>query len=247
MFRHIPAGTALLCAGLVLSPGAQAQTVHEPTFRVAIDRWMDDRVKGYAFVIADKDGIVAEAAGGWAQAPGDGNLRMSTTIPAGFGSNQKVLSGNALLDLLEDRSSLSVAQELKTPIRFFVPDRWIQAYFNAPSHETLNAIRLRDLLDHTSALPQESDGGAHGTRIARALSEGADAGDFANNKREYNNHNYTLLLYTASALSLGSRTPALAGSPGRTRNRKKLKVMTTRMVTTDQAIFLASSRIALFG
>lgn len=209
MFRLVSSAAAPLCAGLLMSLGAQAQTVHEPTFQAAIDSWMDNRVKGYAFVIADKDGIVAEAAGGWAQAPGDGNLRMSATIPAGFGSNQKVLSGNALLDLLEDRSPLSVAQELKTPIRFFVPDRWIQAYFNAPGHETLNAIRLRDLLDHTSALPQESDGGAHGTRIARALSQGADAGDFASNKVEYNNNNYTLLLYIIPALAYPGEVDAI--------------------------------------
>ncbi len=199
---------ALLCAAVLLPVCAQAQRVHEPAFQVAIDRWIDGRVKGYAFVIANRDGIVAEAAGGWAQAPGDGNLRMSTTIPAGFGSNQKVLSGNALLDLLEERSA-PVAQELNTPIRFFVPDRWIEAYFNAPFHETLKLITLRDLLDHTSALPQERDGGSHGTRIARALAEGASAIDFANNKREYNNHNYTLLLYIIPNLAYPEEVSAI--------------------------------------
>lgn len=209
MLRLFSAPALLLGAALLLPPGAQAQSVHEPTFRVAIDRWIDDRVKGYAFAIADREGIVAEAAGGWAKAPGDGNLRMSTTIPAGFGSNQKVLSGNALLDLLEDRSPLSIAQELNTPIRFFVPDRWIQEYFNAPFRETLKLITLRDLLDHTSALPQERDGGPHGTRIARALAEGASAIDFANNKIEYNNHNYTLLLYIIPALAYPDEVDAI--------------------------------------
>ena len=37
-----------------------------------------DIVKGYAFAVADRHGAIqARAAGGWAQAPSDGNVRMT--------------------------------------------------------------------------------------------------------------------------------------------------------------------------
>lgn len=84
---------------------AQNRNVDPAIFERAVHRLMSGQVKGYAFVIANANGIVAEAVGGWAQAPNDGRLRMSTSIPAGWGSNQKVLSGIALLDLLEQRPS----------------------------------------------------------------------------------------------------------------------------------------------
>jgi hypothetical protein len=42
---------------------------------------------------------------------------------------------------------------------------------------------------------------------------------------------------TDAGFSRGSLVPALAGSPGSTRNRKKLKVMTTKTVTMAHATF----------
>ncbi len=179
---------------------AQSRIVDPVIFEQAVKRQMKNRVKGFAFVVANAKGIVAEAAGGWAKAPNDGKLRMTTRVPAGWGSNQKVLSGIALLDLLERRPG-RLRQELKTPVRFFVPDRWINAYFKRPFRDALNQITLRDLLDHTSGLPKEKDGGSHGTRIARALSEGNNAIALAKNIFEYNNHNYTLLLYIIANLA----------------------------------------------
>ena len=44
---------------------------------------------------------------------------------------------------------------------------------------------------------------------------------------------------TAAGLRRGSCIPDFAGSPGRIRNRKKLKVTTTAIVTNAQAIFRA--------
>ncbi|MGD1882737.1 MAG: PAN domain-containing protein [Paracoccaceae bacterium] len=196
LFRALMTGAFFFTMISAASP----QSVDPTIFAHSVNRQMEDRVKGYAFAIANKNKVVAEAAGGWAQAPRDGNLRMSARIPAGWGSNQKVLSGIALLDLLE-RRNMPLQQSLDTPMRFFVPDRWIQAYFNQPFREGLSLITLRDLLDHTSALPQEKDGGSHGTRIARALFEGNSAISHSRNEREYNNHNYTLMLYIIPALA----------------------------------------------
>lgn len=184
---------------ITMTAAASAQSVDPTIFAHSVTRQMEGKVKGFAFAVADRNKVVAEAAGGWAQGPGDGNLRMSATIPAGWGSNQKVLSGIALLDILESRD-VPLKQGLDTPMRFFVPDRWIQAYFNQPFREGLSDITLRDLLDHTSALPQEKDGGRHGTRIARALSEGNAPISHNLNTPQYNNHNYTLLLYIIPSL-----------------------------------------------
>ena len=190
--------TVLLFFCFLVSGPALALDVHEGAFKQAIDRLVGDRVMGYAFVVADRDGIVAEAADGWAQAPGDGALRMSTTTASNVGSLSKVLSGIALLDLLEARGE--VGRQLDTPIRFFVPDKWIQAYFNAPFHDALNAITFRHLLAHKSGLPLEADAGPHGTKIARALSDGPNAIALSRGFKQYNNNNFTLLLYLIPAL-----------------------------------------------
>jgi hypothetical protein len=188
---------------------AQSRTVDPGIFRRSVDRQMKNQVKGYAFAIADKTGVVADAWGGWAQDPADGNLRMSPTVPIGMGSNQKVLSGVALLDLLEARHG-SVSQQLDTPIYFFLPDKWVETYFRGPIEVTKDRIRLRDILDHTSGLAQEeASGGSHGTIIARGLAAPLLSVDFQLNKKVYNNNNYTLLLYIIPNLAYPDEVRAI--------------------------------------
>ena len=198
---------------LTMTTHVQARNVDPEIFEQAVRRQMDGRVMGYAFAIADADGIVAEVSGGWAQAPGDGDLRMSPTIPIGFGSNQKVLSGVALLDLLENRSPLTVEQELNTPFRFFIPDKWINAYFGLTSDSPLNNVKLEDLLDHTSGLANEqSNGGSQGTKIALALSQSNTVEtntELTNNVFDYENGNYTLLLYIIPVLAYREEVDAI--------------------------------------
>ncbi len=84
-------------------------------------------VKGYAFAVADRDGTIqARAAGGWAQDPTDGNVRMTTDIASGLGSVTKMMSGAALLHLFERRAlaNASVAAQLDTPMLARLPQKW---------------------------------------------------------------------------------------------------------------------------
>ncbi len=197
---------------------AKSRNVDPDIFRRSVDRQMQNRVKGYAFAIADKTGVIAEAWGGWAQDPDDGKLRMSPTVPIGMGSNQKVLSGVALLDLLEKRSA-PVSQQLESPIYFFLPDKWVEIYFRGSIEVPKDWIRLRDILDHTSGLAQEKDsGGSQGPKIARALAAPMLTVAFKTNRRDYNN-NFTLLMYIIPNLAYpkevrvieeGARNMALA-------------------------------------
>jgi hypothetical protein len=184
-------------------PTIVPRTANEAVFRDYLQRNLAGKVKGYAFVLANRGGIVAKASGGWAQAPGDGRLAMKTFIPSNAGSVVKVASAVAFLDLLEANKApgQSLEQALDTPIRFYVPDRWVRAYFTRGPDDSAayvpanNRITLRDILNHRSGLKEFPDGGAHGTKVARALADGPNpnligAGDIA-----YLNENISLLLY----------------------------------------------------
>jgi len=211
-------------AMLILSSGdAAAQSrvppkvVHEEAFQDNLRRALDGKVKGYAFVIANGGGIVAKASGGWAQAPGDGNLRMKTFIPAQIGSVVKVASGVAFLDLLEAKRppGQSVSQALDVSIRHYVPDRWLKAYFargpNDPSQyvPAVNRITLRHLLNHRSGLRKFPNGGAHGTIMARTLADGPNPLRIGTGPLSYLNENFTLLLYIIPRLAYPNAVDSL--------------------------------------
>ncbi len=187
------------------------RSVDRDVFERSIDRQIAGQVMGYAFAIADADGIVADASGGWAQAPGDGDLAMATNVVINFGSNQKVLSGVALLDLLESRSA-PVAQELQTPFPFFMPDKWKDFYFGGNRTTNFDRVTLEDLLDHTSGLADEPGSTVRhneGTKIGWALSQPVQMNELTNDTQDYNNNNYTLLLYAIPNLAYPDETNAL--------------------------------------
>ncbi len=179
------------------------RSVDADVFKRSIDRQMTGRVMGYSFAIANADRIVAEASGGWAQAPGDGELPMGSNVVINFGSNQKVLSGVALLDLLENRSG-TVQQELQTPFPFFMPDKWESQYFGGNQTTNFDRISLEDLLDHTSGLADEPGLNVQhneGNKIGWALSQPVQTIELNNDRQDYNNNNYTLLLYAIPNLA----------------------------------------------
>jgi hypothetical protein len=66
---NLPFLVLYLCLLIPAVAYAQAHSVDPEIFEQAIRRQMDDQVMGYAFAIANADGIVAETSGGWAQAP----------------------------------------------------------------------------------------------------------------------------------------------------------------------------------
>lgn len=196
---------------------ASAQTriaprnVEQQAFRDGLREDLADRVKGYAFVLADRNGIVATASGGWAQAPGDGQVPMKTYVPANVGSIAKVASGIALLDLLEANLApgQSVDQKLDTPIRFYVPDKWVQAYFRDRPNDPINRITLRLLLNHRSGLKDVDDGGAHGTKVARALADGPNQLLIGRGPVAYLNENISLLLYIIPRIAYPTEVDAI--------------------------------------
>lgn len=171
-------------------------------FQESIRQSMGNSVLGYAVVVADRNGIIAKVSDGYARAPGDGNLRMKTFAPANIGSATKLMTGVALLDMLEQHmvTSLSVTSQLNTPMVFYTPDRWRTVY--AVDHPELRRITLRHLLSHQSGLAAEpGSGGSHGTKIGRALSQGATASAIGNGRQQYNNNNFTILGYVIASIA----------------------------------------------
>lgn len=225
---------------LAEAPGASAQrAVNETMFQEAVARHMGDSVKGYAMVLVNKDGIQAKASGGWAQAPGDGGILMKTFVPSNIGSVSKVLSGIALLDLLEARGDIDA--QLAMPIRFFVPDKWWQAYFNVPN-SGLSLLTFAHLLKHRTGLPIVLDGGAHGTKIGHALSLGADLQADGWAPFKYNNENFTLLLYIIPAIAY----PAEVGAIEEANAARSLRDYNTRVAREYGALYERYMREQLF-
>lgn len=64
-------------------------------FEAALDRQMKGLPKGWSFAVADRHGVRVSGAGGWAQAPGDGDVVMSADTASGIGSVTKMLAGFA--------------------------------------------------------------------------------------------------------------------------------------------------------
>ena len=64
-----------------------------------------DKVKGYSFVLLNRDGIQAKVSGGWARDPQDGDVPMKTNVPCLIGSVTKFVSGVALLHLFETKEN----------------------------------------------------------------------------------------------------------------------------------------------
>jgi CubicO group peptidase (beta-lactamase class C family) len=163
----------LICPGSTLL-AEQAPEFNASIFEKSIRNAIDGKVMGYSFVIADRKGIRTKISGGFAQSPKDDNLRMKTFIPSNVGSVAKVMTGIALLNLLEQRkvANLTVEWQLNTPMRFHLPDKWVRNYNDGK----IGKITLRNLLNHRSGLaPEPSSGGSEGIKIALTLSKGANS------------------------------------------------------------------------
>jgi CubicO group peptidase (beta-lactamase class C family) len=116
----------------------------------AIHRELGGQVKGYTVVIANEDGIQAKVSGGWAQAPGDGNVPMKTYIYNNIGSVSKVLSGIALLHLFNEHQlvDVTVQEQLDMFIWRKLPPKWHPLI--PPENKK---VTYRHLLQHKSGIP----------------------------------------------------------------------------------------------
>jgi Beta-lactamase len=174
-------------------------------FEEAIHRECAGIVKGYSFVVADEDGIRAKVSGGWAQAPGDGDVPMKTFVSSCIGSVSKVLSAIALLHLF-DRHQLSdglVQEQLDTMIWDKLPGLWRDSFLN----RNIDKITYRQLLQHKSGfLVTDGEAKQHttGTKMSYVLSKGVQTSDMGD--REYNNFNIAILLFLIPAIAYPEAT-----------------------------------------
>ena len=163
-------------------------TFNAVRFEDAVNKRLKDLPKGYAIVVANKQGIQGRAEGGWAQDPTDGNLKMTTKIPSCIGSCSKMLAVAALLNLLEAMPGV----KLDDPVFSKLPKKWQQKYKNS----RVECITYRQLLQHRSGFRKGSDtgnldslGGLSGSCPTTAIGW------------SYNNSNISLFRYLVTNLA----------------------------------------------
>lgn len=204
---------AIAVAGTV---AAQAQEI-PPLDRERFEASMHDRLRGntvgYAFTLTGPVNILAEGADGWAQKPGDGNVRMTVRIPSHIGSVSKLMSGTGLLYLLRKKpiSNGTVNQQLDAPLSDFLPQKMRQAY-----RTRLAGVTLRTLLMHKSGLVRAPgdvgycDGGAPvpdgWVNIDYALSRGAQG---AGTNRKYDNCNISVLRFVIPRIAFPDQAASI--------------------------------------
>lgn len=140
-------GIALCLA--IPAVGATAPDVSTARFSDFMHDRLDGRTKGYAFALVSPRGIIAEGAGGYAQAPRDGNVRFSLDTVSNLGSVSKLISSVAFLNLIrEDRiASGTVNQQLDTEVIDYLPEG-LQSRFR----NKLRGLTFRHILLHRSGL-----------------------------------------------------------------------------------------------
>lgn len=172
-------------------------------FEEKIRRALAGQVKGYSAVIANKAGIQAKVSGGWAQAPGDGNVPMKTYITSGIGSVSKVLTATALLHLF-DRHKLSdatVQDQLDMSIWDKLPLKWRETTL---AGKNFKKVTYRLLLQHKSGIVSDN------TKVPKKYrdnkigfyficQQGVDENKLG--KREYNNYGMSLVGHLIAAIA----------------------------------------------
>jgi CubicO group peptidase (beta-lactamase class C family) len=217
MFLHsrsvgsLMAAVAIVAGGAGTSGQAPRRTPVAPVFNGVlfeehVRTTMNGIVKGYAFAVADRDGTIqATAAGGWAQDPSDGNVRMTTDTATAIGSVTKVLSGAALLHLFERHTlaNTTVDAQLDMSMLAKLPEKWRFQWRG----RNLERITYRHLLQHKSGFRDASCGGKALTQLEQ-FAAGVKIQDVGK-LRCYNNFNYYLLRYLIAAIAYPGDTAAI--------------------------------------
>ncbi|MEL7446313.1 MAG: serine hydrolase domain-containing protein [Pseudomonadota bacterium] len=209
---------ATLAVAVALASTSQAQAQEIPplnrgAFEVSMHDRLRDNTVGYAFALTGPVNILAEGADGWAQKPGDGNVRMTVRTPSHIGSVSKLMSGTALLYLLRKKpiSNGTVNQQLDAPLSDFLPLKMRQAY-----SRRLAGVTLRRLLMHKSGLRRAPgdvgycDGGApvpNGwINIDYGLSRGAQG---PGTNRKYDNCNISVLRFVIPRIAFPDQAASI--------------------------------------
>ncbi len=205
MTRALPIFLAsAVFASLMSNASAQAPRRAPPPagfdvarFEASATQRMGNLAMGWSFAVADRHGIRASGAGGWAQAPGDGDVVMTSATASGIGSVTKMVSGAALLHLMEQRklAPLTVDQQLDKPMLVALPPAWQAAW----PGRNLERISFRHLLQHRSGFLTEDCGGADLDSLERM--EAGVQREHIGREDCYNNHNYYLLRYIIASIA----------------------------------------------
>jgi CubicO group peptidase (beta-lactamase class C family) len=212
-FLFVPVGLVMVI-GSLMAAGGQTAPRRMPAapvfngvlFEEHVRGKLADIVKGYAFAVADRHGAIqARAAGGWAQAPSDGNVRMSPTVVSGLGSVTKMMSGAALLHLFERHAlaNTSVEAQLDTPMLSKLPEKWRFQWRG----RNLERITYRHLLQHKSGFRDASCDGQT-LQPLEQLAAGVKIADVGT-LRCYNNFNFYLLRYLITAIAYPAEAAAI--------------------------------------
>lgn len=133
---------------------------------------------GYCYLIRRNGKHLNSHASGWAQIPGDGDIKWGLGVKQNIGSVSKFITAIAIIQLLQD-----IGVSVNDPIAKYLPDYWTKG-------PGVDSITFANLLRHEAGLG--------------ATLSGAGAGDFAAAKSEiakgptaipqqYKNVNYALL------------------------------------------------------
>lgn len=156
-------------------------------------------------MIANEAGIQAKVSGGWAQAPGDGNVPMKTHISSGIGSVSKVLTAVALLHLFDRHklSSASVQDQLDMSIWDKLPLKWRETTL---ADKNIESITYRRLLQHKSGIVPHDEGANapkeyqdNNIRFYYIIQQGVDKDRIG--KRDYNNFGIAIVGLLVAAIA----------------------------------------------
>lgn len=172
-------------------------------FEEKIHQALVNQIKGYAVVIANESDIQAKVSGGWAQAPGDGNVPMKTYISSGIGSVSKVLTAVALLHLFDRHklSSASVQDQLDMSIWDKLPSKWRETTL---ARKNFEKVTYRKLLQHKSGIASDDivppdEYSKNGIGFYFILQKGVDESRIGT--REYNNYGMVLVGLLVAAIA----------------------------------------------
>jgi CubicO group peptidase (beta-lactamase class C family) len=188
----------VLCAQSLM-PVARAQKVEpnpplsfdKAAYEKRIHQAFDGKVMGYATVLIKNGQVVSEVADGLARNAVDGNVKMTTTIPANIGSTIKFVSGLALLQLFEKKTDHPVDYWLSQPIYTYFPKIWQNGM-----DPSIKQITFRHLLQHRSgfrSLTNDELGDDGKKSTFDYLATGVKPANF--NARAYANANFSILTF----------------------------------------------------
>ena len=198
----------MLCVQSIVPVALAQQVVTNPPLNFDKGRYersvhlaFSGKVMGYSTVLIRNGQIVSEVAGGQARNAADGNVKMTTTVPANIGSTIKFVAGIALLQLFERIArrpgGRSMDASLSLPVYTYFPKVWQEKM-----HPSIKKITFRHLLQHRSGFRglSAADFGPDGKKYYfDYLRKGVTDSNF--NMRDYENANFTIFTYLIPVLN----------------------------------------------